>query len=194
MKNLFTYLMISILACLLVTWEWLKLTFNVAAAALHPPRRLALIVPAWLLALLVMWSAPRASAQFTPNYFKQDTNASLVISNGQGRAVSGYKFTIRQNRGVSLFARIVSTNATATTATAGANVYLDNTNGTTTQPIQWAIPASLVGTNWYWTNWPASQLSNVRSISIGTVTNNSTATVPGSNSVQLQFFWSQDNQ
>lgn len=132
---------------------------------------------------------------FQPNYWVTDTNTTtLTVSNAQGKAVSGAKFVIRQDKGLSEFVRVVSTNATATSVTIGHDVTYDGTNGTTTHPIGFTVPANFVGTNVYWTNYPPAYLNNIRTIAATSATNNTAGTIPGSNSVTATVTWSQNNQ
>jgi hypothetical protein len=139
---------------------------------------------------LLALSALPAQAQLTnlaaagyqtgqPNFAYNDTNwvqfaltNSQTITNAPG-GTNTYIKTIRQNQGVTLFLAVWSTNAaipssTTTNYTVKFDVTADGftwTKGNGGYPITWTVP--LVGntaafTNVFWTNIPATTLSNIR--------------------------------
>jgi len=117
-----------------------------------------------------------------------DTNAfPLSLTNGGSAVISGAVIPVRPHNGLSLFARTTCTNSTATSCGLWGDVTFDNTNYTTTHPLQWNFPAA--GTNLAWTNIPAAWLDNVRSVKWTLATNNTAGTTT-SNTVVIQPYWS----
>ena len=72
-----------------------------------------------------------------------------------------------------MFVQVVSTNALSSAVKLGWDLSYDGniTNGTTTGPLTWTLPANFVGTNTYWTNFPASFLNNIRTLQLTSATN-----------------------
>lgn len=139
---------------------------------------------------LLALSALPASAQLTnlagagyqtgqPNFAYNDVNwsqyaltNSQTITNTPG-STNTYIKTIRQNQGVGLFLAVWSTNAAIpSSGTTNYTVKFDVTGdgytwtkGNGAYPIVWTVPlAGNTGpfTNVFWTNIPASTLSNIR--------------------------------
>ena len=110
-----------------------------------------------------------------PNFFNLDMNsASFALTNNQTQTFTAggtntFIKTIRQNQGVGLFLAVWQTNSVPSTTT-NYTVKFDVTGdgstwtmGTGARPITWTVPLTGgVGTNVFWTNLPATTLSNVR--------------------------------
>jgi hypothetical protein len=168
----------------------------------------------WMLLFCVaLLTGPNVRAQLTninypnyqsgqPNFFYNDTNyASFVSLAGAGQswtagATNAYIKTIRQNQGLSLFLAVWSTNTAASTTT-NYTVKFDVTGdgytwtaGNGAQPFIWTVPLAgkTPGTNVFWTNIPASTLSNVRKMQATAVT------ATASNNVYAALGYSQSTQ
>ena len=122
-----------------------------------------------------------------PNFYRLDTNAisALTLTNGANvtfppDGTNSLEISIRQDHGLSVFVQVISTNALSVAETLHWDTSFDGniTNGTTTGPIAFTVPANFVGTNEYWTNFPASYLNNISTIQLTSCTN---AAVGGGN-------------
>jgi hypothetical protein len=135
-----------------------------------------------------------------PNFWGTDTNAfPVTLTNAQSATLAGVKKSIRQGKGISVFATCITSNSTVTTETVGFDLTYDGTHGTTTHPVNWtfAPPASAQGTlttNTYWTNFPSAYLDNVRTLQATYATNNTAGGVVGSNSITTTLTYSQSGQ
>jgi len=134
--------------------------------------------------------APTANAQLAPavpssyqtgqpNFSYNDTNYwAYALTNQQSQAftpgtTNTYVKTLRQNQGLTLMLAVWQTNSIVSTTTnytvkfdvsADGNTYTSGTNGR--WPITWTVPLAGLGvsTNVFWTNIPATTLSNLRKI------------------------------
>lgn len=151
-----------------------------------------------IIAALLPWVMPKVAradatgtTPYQPNFYRSDTNACpFVLTNGgallfPGDATNSLEFTIRQNQGLGIFVTVVSTNSKSVGVNLGWDLsYNGNiTNGTTTQPFQWGVPANFVGTNTYFTNIDRAFFNNFRTAQLTTASNNITgaAGAAGSN-------------
>ena len=125
-------------------------------------------------------TSPQVYPSAAPNFYRLDTNAisSLTLTNGQavtfpGDGTNSLEISVRQDHGLSMFVQVVSTNALSSAVKLGWDLSYDGniTNGTTTGPLTWTLPANFVGTNTYWTNFPASFLNNIRTLQLTSATN-----------------------
>lgn len=158
-----------------------------------------------ILAMLWMPGTARAAVQ-QPNSFIEDTTGFPLTLLGLTSASTNWtsggsgtrKHTIRQGKGLSIFAQIEQTNSvnsTTTNAILKFDVSGDGTNFTTgvpTQPFNWTI-VTIGGatggvTNRFWTNIPPTAASNFRTIQC------TYAAMTASNNVRMRIWYSQDSQ
>jgi hypothetical protein len=181
-------------------------------------RDLFLILLLALLVSVVLLSPPMAMAQnsgfqvYQPNFYWTDTNAGPVtLTNGQAiRFPNGPNsltnnngtallVTAPQQRGLSVFVTVISSNSVGGPLNLGWDVTPDNNTFTTKEPLQFSVPtaANATGTlvtNTYWTNWSVATFNNVRSIQLSTATNGLVGGGPTTNSVTFWWTYSWENQ
>lgn len=110
---------------------------------------------------------PYALAPQQPNFYRSDTNAGPVaLTNGQVVTfTNAMKLTLRQDKGLSIFTKIVSTNAVSVSETNTFVLSYDGSTFTTSPTFTIVTPTlATAGTNVAWTNIPPSTLNNVRCI------------------------------
>jgi len=135
-----------------------------------------------------------------PNFFTADTNsAAYNLTNAQTQtftpgSTSTLAKTIRQNQGVGLFLAVWGTNG-ASSASTNYTISFDVTGdgatwtqGSGARPITWTVYCVIPGTNVFWTNIPATSVSNVRKMQ-ATKTSTTCAT-----NIQAAFGYSQSTQ
>lgn len=139
--------------------------------------------------------------QQTPNAMTPDNTAfPLVLTNGQSVTITGGSTNslakaVRQDHGMSVFATVTSTNA----ASVGQYLYFDVTGDgtayTANHPFAFYVPSNFVGTNTYWTNWPATSFNNFRKVQFTGASNSITGTAgaagSNTNTVTLKLSYSQ---
>ena len=150
-------------------------------------------LPAWA-------DTPLTYPTGAPNFMTPDTNgfplllAANTTTNFPANGTNSLEKYVRQDHGLSVFVTVISTNAGGTTETLGWDVTGDGTVYTANHPLTFAVPANFVGTNTYWTNWPATVLSNVRQIQLTTATNALVGGGPTTNSATYYLRYSYSNQ
>ena len=137
-----------------------------------------------------------------PNFYYNDTNATaFTLTNNQTQTFTAgstntYQKTLRQNQGLTLMLAVWQTNSVASTTT-NYTVKFDVTSdgqtwtkGGGAYPITWTVSLAGQGvsTNVYWTNIPATTLSNLRKIQ---ATQTSTT---ASNNIYGALLYSQSTQ
>ena len=168
-------------------------------------RLTGLILVICILGLLAAIATPARAQVNQPNFIRSDTNAfPLLLTNGAAKTftaggTNSYKLTLKQNTGLSVFVTVISSNPAAGNVGLGWDLAGDTNTITTTQPLKFLVPAAAATTgtlctNVYWTNWPASVLSNVRYLQLTTATNALVGGGPTTNSVSLQLKYSYSSQ
>jgi hypothetical protein len=137
-----------------------------------------------------------------PNFANNDTNAAYALTNNQtliytAGSTNTYIKTIRQNQGLGLFLAVWQTNSVASTTT-NYTVRFDVTGDGTTWtsgtngrwPITWTVSLAGLGasTNVFWTNLPATLVSNFRKIQM------TSPTTTASNNIFGALLYSQATQ
>lgn len=113
----------------------------------------------------------------TPNNFTSDTIATpLTLTNGQSvtftaGGTNSLAKTIRQDHGISVFVTVISTNTLSVGTLLGWDITPDGIIFTANHPFQMFVPSNFIGTNTYWTNWPATTANNFRKIQLDQATN-----------------------
>lgn len=158
-------------------------------------KKSGLMIALAMVGLLAALLVPEASGQNSayslapqqPNFYRSDTNAfpctlsaTTGASNYVASSTNSLKLTLRQDKGLSMFAQITVTNTSTATSGVVQFSFSPSWDGltnhfTTTPPLVWAIPVTVAATSTntyvFWTNWPSSTLNNVRCIQCVQVTN-----------------------
>lgn len=124
---------------------------------------------------------PYAFAPQQPNFYRLDSAAfPCVLTNGgslvfPAGGTNSLKLPVRQDKGLSFFVRMGTTNPSTGSATLKWDLTPDGTNYTTSQPLQWVItPGNSTTNGLWWTNIPPAVLNNVRAIQLTGFSNNFT--------------------